>query len=81
MDLGIRIAFGPEKFFEIQGVHGIVFFVSYTVGFDFLVIDAHEGTGTDYIIASIQLESFQAGGTGGAGLEPIEEQQSTAGPL
>lgn len=67
--------------FFIQGVHGVVFFVAHTVGFDFPVVDTHEGTGTDDIVTAIQLEGFQAGGAVGTGLEFIKEQQGVAGLL
>ena len=60
-------------------MHFVVFFVTYAVGFDFLVVDSHKGARTNDIETSIELKELQSGGAIGTGLEFIEEKERVVG--
>ena len=71
----IAIPTGPKELFKIHGVHFIILFIAHTVRLNLPVIDAHQGTGTDHIEPSIQLEELERGGTVRTGLQLIEEDK------
>ena len=52
-NLGSLVTLGPQKFLKIQREHFNIFLGTNAVGFNLFVVDTHERTGTNYIIATI----------------------------
>ena len=69
------IALGPQKLLEVHREHVEVVIITDGIGFDFLIIDAHHRTRTDDIIALVLAERLERGGTVGAFLQFVEENQ------
>lgn len=67
-DLGVLITECPEEFFEVEGVHVVVFFVANGVRLNLVVINPHHRTRTDDVEAAVFAEGLKSGGDGRIGL-------------
>ena len=56
-------------------MHLIIFFVTYAVRLNLLVVNAHERTRTNHIETSVQFEKLQCSGAIGTHLQLIKEKQ------
>ena len=73
LDLFARISLSPQIFLEVQRIHGDVFLVTDTVGFDRLIVNPHQRPRANYIVSSVELKCFQTGGTIGTGLKLVKK--------
>ena len=75
----LGIALGPQKFLEIHGVHLVIFLVAHAVGLYLTVVDTHQRARADDVEAAVEFEELQRGGTVGACLQFVKEEQGSAG--
>ena len=73
--LRLRIAPGPQELLKVQRMHLIILFVADCIGLDLFIVYAHQGTGTNDIIARIRIERFKGCGAVRAFLQLVKKNE------
>ena len=70
-----RIAFCPQELLKVHGMHLVVFFISDGIALYLLVVDAHQRTGADDVVAPVFAKGFERSGAVGTFLQLVKKEQ------